>query len=517
MTHLLIGVDLGTTTTKTAVFDTGGRLLAEAVASTPLHWFGAEACDQEPEDFYRGTVATIRTCLQAGGLNPEQVEAIGIAGQMAGVLGVDQEWWPSMPYDSWLDARCSADVEFLERELGEELVDRTGCPAMVNHAPKMRWWRREHPDAFARTAKFVMPSAYVAGRLAGLHAGDAFLDRTYLHFTGAADARSGTWSEDLLGALGVPAEKMPRIVDPSDVIGHLSSDGARDCGLPAGIPIVAGLGDTAAAALGAGIVRPNQLLDAAGTAAVFAGSSDTFRPDRRHRTLIAMRGAIENQWISLSYLSGGSLLGWFSTAVGGEEYGVEQSDFDYLTQGAEEVPAGSEKLFFVPHLDGRILPSNPSMRGAWVGLTRHHDRRHMLRAILESVAYEYAGYLRVLRELHPELQPDEARVVGGGARSHLWNEIKASVLGVPYVTLDRTEFGPWGAALVAGYGVGVFDDLAEAAARSTGVAQRHEPDAGERAVYDRMTEHYGEVLSALAAPFRELAREGALQPQEVRV
>ena len=514
MADLLVGIDLGTTGTRSAIYTAAGESLAEATAATPLRWHRPGEVDQDPDDFYRTAVDTISCCLQQAGVKPEQVAAVGIAGQMAGVLGVDDEWRPCMPYDSWLDLRCAPEVDFLERGLGGELVERTGCPAMVNHAPKMRWWRREHPAVFARTAKFLMPSAYVAGKMAGLSAPEAFIDRTYLHFTGLADARSGSWSSVLLQAIGVPAEKLPKIVEPTSVIGMLSRQAAYDCGLQAGIPIAAGLGDTAAGALGAGIVRPNQLLDTAGTAAVFAASTRNFRPDREHRTLIVMHGAIADQWISLAYLSGGSLLGWFQGVVATGNTSTEEPDLDAVTDGLEKIPPGSNGLLFVPHLDGRILPSAPTMRGAWVGLNRRHGRGHLVRAILESVAYEYAGYLRVLLELHPELRPDETRVIGGGARNAIWNKIKASVLGVPYVRLDRSEFACWGAALVAGRAAGLFDDLAHAAADSSHVRESYQCVPEEHALYRRMTDHYQATLDALAGPFEALSSDEAIRQGE---
>src|SRR5439155_11473763 len=193
-----------------------------------------------------------------------------------------------------------------------------------------------------------------------------------------------------------------------------------------------------------------------------------------------------------------------------------EPDFDELTARLHEIPPGSNGLLFIPHLDGRILPSNPAMRGAWVGLNRHHGRRHLVRAILESVAYEYANYLRVLLDLHPELQPDEARVIGGGARSAVWNHIKASVLGVPYVRLNRAEFSCWGAALVAGHAAGVFADLAEAAVETTAVAERYESDPAARTVYEQMTAHYQGLLEALATPSKALATLQSTEGEEAR-
>ena len=494
MTALLVGVDLGTTGTKAALYSREGEALAESTAETPLRWSGPGEVDQDPEDFYAAAVRAIRECLERSGSDAGSVAAIGVTGQMAGVLGIDGEWRPATPYDSWLDLRCSPDVAALDSELGSRLVEVSGCPAMVNHGPKMRWWRREHPETFDSVAKFVVPSGYVAGRLAGLAADEAFMDHSYLHFTGVADARGADWSEELAAAVGVPLEKLPRIVAPATLVGELRAEPARECGLLEGTPVAAGLGDTAAGVLGAGVVAPGQVLDVAGTAAVLSASGTEFVPDVENRTLIVMHGAVEGQWVSLAYLSAGDLLAW----VGETLWEGEAPDFDELARVAHAAPAGSDGLIFTPHMDGRLLPSRPQMRGAWTGLSRHHSRSHLVRAVLEGVAYEYAEYLRVLGELHPELDLREVRVVGGGARSDTWNAIKASVLGVPYVRLDRGEFSCWGAALVAGRSVGVFGDLAEAATRASAGERRFEPDAADHQVYVRQAARYARLLEALA-------------------
>jgi xylulokinase len=485
MTEVVAGVDLGTTGTKAALYTVAGELLAEATAETPLRWSGPGRVDQDPDDFYAAATRTVARCVTETGVAGEQVRALAISGQMAGVMGVDAAHRPSTPYDSWLDTRCAADVEALDDELGDELPAISGCPAMVNHGPKIRWWRRERPDAFAATAKWVTPGGYVAGRLAGLSGEQAFMDATYLHFTALAETREGRWSERLAAAARAEPRQLPRIVEPATVVGELTTTAAADCRLRPGTPVAAGLGDTAAATLGAGVVRPGQLLDVAGTAAVLAGSVAEFRPDVAHRTLITMRGAVPGQWVSLAYLTAGPLLGWLAELVFGEG-AVTPETLDRLSREAEAVAPGADGLICLPYLDGRVLPNDPALRGSFVGLRRGHGRGHLARAALEGVALEYAEYLAVLRELHPEQGFDEARATGGGARSATWNAIKASALGVPYRGLTRGELGCWGAALVAAAAVGLVDDLAAAAEAATPAVDPIEPDVEAAAEYRRL-------------------------------
>ena len=252
---------------------------------------------------------------------------------------------------------------------------------------------------------------------------------------------------------------------PATLLGKSLNILPRDFGLAPGTLIAAGAGDTAANALGAGIVRPGMLFDVAGTAAVLAGCTDKFVADTNHRALLTMHSVIDGLWHPLAYIGGGGLaLRWFRdqffNALTERPFLFRRISIREMIALAETVAPGSEGLFFSPHLGGRICPSSPHMRGAWVGVSWSHTQAHFARAILESVAYEYAYYLKILKELLPELGLVEARAVGGGARSDVWNQIKADVLNVPYQKLKGNEFGAWGAAMIAGKAAGLIEDLA---------------------------------------------------------
>jgi xylulokinase len=473
--ELLVGVDIGSQSVKTAVFDATGRLVAKDSAPVSLRRT-ATAVDQDPDAFVAAAARTIRACVDGRG---DDVAALAIAGQMAGVLGVAEDGTAAIPYDSWLDTRCAAELAEIAERFADDVTERTGCPPMVAHAPKILWWRRHRSGDYARIARFVMPGAYAAGRFCGLGADAAYIDWTYLHFTGLADAATSTWSSELIDDLGVEAERLPRIVAPTATVGRVTAEAASACGLRAGTPVAAGLGDTAAGALGAGIVRPGQLLDTAGTAAVLGVSTAEFRPDRS-RTLLAMRTAVPGQWMSLAYLAGGDLLRWLPAALG--------ASLPELVREAQDAEPAS--LLFVPYLSGRILPAAPNAHGAWTGLDFRHTRADLTRAVLESVAFEYAGFLERALELFPELTPAEVRVIGGGKDDATWNRIKASVLGLPYVRLRRESFACWGAALVAGVACGLVDDVADAAIAATREAVRDDPDPEHHEVYARRLVDY---------------------------
>lgn len=504
MTKYLIGVDLGTSSTKAALYRTDGTLVAEAGAEVPLYYPRPGVVEQENDDFYRTAAATVSQCVRESGIDPRQVAAIAFDSQMAGVGSVDENYRPATRFDSWLDMRCQPYIAYLNDHHAELITRLTGCAPTCDHGPKIMWWQHERPDEYARVSKFLMPSAYVAGRMAGLRGDQAFMDYTFIHFSGLSDNRAGTWSAAICDTLGVDMGRLPEIVEPWRVIGEVTDAAARDFGLAPGTPIAAGCGDTAANALGAGVVRPGMIFDVAGTASVFAGCTDTFVADVEHRALLTMRSVIPGLWNPLAYIAGGGqALRWFRDQFGPGATGSSADDaYTAMIAEATDIPPGAEGLFFSPHLGGRICPATPEMRGAWLGFSWGHTRSHFFRAILESIAYEYAWYLSILREAIPNLQLTETRAVGGGARSDAWNQIKADVLGVPYQRLSRSEFGTWGSAMIAGKAAGIYDDLAQTAiehARPAGEPLR--PAAARHETYRPLVERYVRLQSDLAATF----------------
>lgn len=492
----LIGVDLGTSSTKAALYQIDGKLVSDASVEVPLFYPRPGVVEQENEDFYTSAAQTVRKCIESSGVEPKAIAAIAFDSQMAGVGLIDEDFTPVARFDSWLDTRCQPFIEWMDKEAGDRITQLTGCPPTCDHGPKMLWWKNEQPDIYQRTVKFVMPGTYVAGKIAGLTADQAFIDHTYIHFSGFSDAQKTIWSKELCERFGLDMGKLPKIIDPCDIIGEVSERSAVEFGLAPGILIAAGAGDTAANALGAGIVRPGMLFDVAGTAAVLAGCTDHFVADTKNRALLSMRSVIPGLWNPLAYIGGGGLaLRWFRdqffNTSQGDVLPLSEELYPQMISMVESTPPGSDGLFFSPHLGGRICPSSPEMRGAWVGVSWSHTQAHFARAILESIAYEYAYYLKILRELSPELELVEARVVGGGARSGVWNQIKADILNVPYQRLKGNEFGTWGAAMIAGKAAGLINDLAAHAEQTALLSgQPSFPSKANHVIYAPLIEKY---------------------------
>jgi xylulokinase len=490
MEHL-VGVDIGTQGTKAALFDRSGACLAEANEKSELLHPEPGAIEEDPERQAASVLRAVRQCVEASGCAPGGVAAIGIDGQMAGVLGVGEDGRNVTPYDSWLDTRCAPYIQLLEREAGEQITRQSGGPPSFNHGPRILWWLHERSEVFKRIRSFVQPGGYAAMRLCGLPAREAFIDPTYLHFSGFADNARKRWDAELCRRFGLDPALLPRIVECQQVVGGLSAEAAGACGLAAGTPVVAGCGDTAASFLSCGATREGISVDVAGTASVFATTTSSLKPDIAHRVLACGRSATPGLWHPYAYINGGGMnLEWFRKDIAA-------ASFADLDRQAETLAPGEDDPLFIPHLGGRVCPSQPALRGAWLGLAWNHGRAHLYRAVLEGVALEYALYLQILRKLDPGFRSSEVRVTGGGGRNALWNRIKADVLGIPVRVLARGEGAPLGAALVAGFGAGLFSSLDDAAAAWISAGEAVEPDPGRRKLADARIARYQEALQAL--------------------
>ena len=505
----LIGVDLGTMGTKAAIFDIEGNLVALAFEESKLLYPKPGWVEQEPEDFYLSSLRTIKECLEKSGVEPGEVAALAFDGQMAGIGTIDAQWQTPTVYDSWLDTRCKPYIDRM-REHQDIIIEKTGGPPTYSHGPKILWWKEEQPEVFRKIVKFVVPGGYVAGRMAGLKGEEAFMDYTYVHFSCLSDTRKAAWDGELCDLFEVPMEKLPRIVKPWEIIGQLTPEAAEGCGLLAGTPIAAGCGDQAAGMLGAAMVEPGLVFDVAGTASVFAICVDEFIPDLEHNTLFTARLVPEDLWYALAYINGGGLnLRWFRDELAQEEKKEAQLTgkrvYALLDETAAAVHPGSEGLIFLPHLGGRVTPSDPDIRGLWLGFTWSHGKGHLYRSLLEGVAYEYAHYLGIERSLFPHMEFKEARVIGGGSVSDFWNQIKADILGIPYVRLNRQEYAVLGSAIVAGYAVGVFDDLKATAKGFVEPISRIEPRPDHHAYYRPLVDLYISLFDTLRATYQDLA------------
>jgi xylulokinase len=497
---VFVGCDLGTMGTKAAVVAEEGRILGEAFEEVPLHYPRPGWVEQRLEEIETSARRTVRAAVDRSGRGAD-VAGVAFSGQMSGIGTVDRSFRPATHFDSWLDTRCEPYIEAMG-EHAERVTALSGCPPTYSHGPKILWWWNERPEDYGRIARFVVPGAYVAGVMCGLAVESSFIDRTYIHFSNLSDTRRSTWSGELLEAFGVDPEVLPRIVDPTDVVGEMTAEAAEATGIPVGTPVAAGAGDQAAASLGAAVVEPGQAFDSAGTASVFAMCVPDFRPDVRHRTLMATHSVIPGVFVSLAFINGGGLaLRWFRDEVAAGLAGADDA-YRRLDELAQRVEPGAGGVLWLPHIQGRVLPPQPHVRGAWVGLTSGHGPGHMFRAILEGVAYEYAEWARLAGDDGGGLR--EARALGGGARSGLWNQIKADVLGLDWVPMVRQECGVLGDALIAAAATGHVGDLPSTASAWQETGERVSPDRERHRQYRPFLEAYRVLMERIDPVFDRL-------------
>jgi xylulokinase len=455
----LVGLDVGTTGVKALALSPDGAVLARAEETYELSTPQPGWAEQNPEDWWR---AAERAMARLGG----ETTAIGLSGQMHGLVVLDEGDRVLRPAILWNDQRTEAECAEIEERVGlTRVIQLTGNRALTGFtAPKLLWLRRYEPDTYARIAHILLPKDYVRLRLTGEHAIDVADASGTLLF----DVAQRRWSEEMLEALELDSAWLPRALESPEISGTTA----------AGIPVAAGAGDQAAAALGVGVDRPGPVSVVLGTSGVVFGALPGFAADPQAR-VHAFCHAVPGGWHAMGVmLSAAGSLRWLRDALG-SGHGYEE-----LTAAAGEWPAGSEGLTFLPYLSGERTPhADPHARAAFAGLTLRHDLGALVRAVLEGVAYGLRDSLELLRELG--VAPRAGHASGGGARSELWLRILASVLGLPIRRAATDEGSAYGAALLGGVAAGVFRDVHEAVASCVRLLEPVEPDPRWSTAYDR--------------------------------
>jgi len=492
----MVGVDMGTSSTRVVVLDEYGHCLGAAGRPTRLLSPSRQVFEQDPEHMYASVLLTIKDVLSQHNIPISEIGGIAICGQMAGISTVGRRWEAVTPYDSWLDMRCAGQVSRL-KAFEHQIIECSGGPAGANHAAKWLYWCEQQPQIYRNIRKIIMPAAYVAGRMAQLSSDDAFMDYTYLGFNSFADSRTIQWNTSLIDEFKLDVDRLPNLVAPSDRIGSVSANAARFCGLLAGTPIFAGCGDIAASLLGVGIFNPGKLLDIAGTGSVLTTLLDRYAVDTQHKTLTTFRHCLPELFYSVAYVGG--------AGISFNGFGLTDSERRRLESQVCAPLSERNKLLFLPHMGGRHAPFDPSLAGAFVGLDWTHDRTDQYRAMMESVAYEYARFLECMREMKVGVDEGGVLSLGGGSNSPLFNQIKADVLGIPYCKLPSAEYGVLGAALLVGQGAGIFADLKQTAIDwQKPIETMTLPDASKHPFYAGMRNAYEQMLTSLKPVFDEL-------------
>jgi len=499
-----LGIDVSTTAVKALLVDGRGRVVGQA--STPLTLSSPRPLwsEQQPEDWWGACVASVRAALATSDVPASSIAAIGLTGQMHGLVALDAEGNVLRPAILWNDQRTAAQCDEIRARVGRErLIQITGNDALTGFtAPKLLWVAEQEPEVYARIRHFLLPKDYLRFRLTG----DYAMDKADGSGTILFDLRARDWSPEVLAALGIPAEWAPPTFEGPQATGGVSADAAAETGLIAGTPVVAGGGDQAAGAVGVGATREGIAALTLGTSGVVFATTDAplIEPEGR---LHAFCHAIPDRWHLMGVtLSAAGSLQWYRDTM------APGVSFDALVAEAEQAPAGSDGLLFLPYLTGERTPyPDPQARGAWVGLTARHTRAHLTRAVLEGVAFSLKDTFELMRGAGLATFT-ETRVSGGGARSLLWRRILASALGVELASAPTTEGAAYGAALLAGVNVGMWPNVDTAARNETSVAAsqlgafpRVAPDPADAQVYNRLYPLYRALYPTLKPTFDALS------------
>ncbi len=505
MTYL-VGLDVGTTGTKTLIIDEQGSTIASATVEYPMYTPRPQWAEQAPEDWWAAAVHTIRQALSESGVDPTEIAGVGLTGQMHGMVLLDAQGQVLRSCIMWNDQRTAAQCEWIMDTVGRErFLELTLNPALPGFtAPKIIWTRDNEPEVYAKIAHVLLPKDYIRYRLTGNYATDV----ADASGTALLNVSERSWSQEILDKLEIPTAWMPQVVESVEVTGRITPAVAEETGLPAGLPVVAGAGDQAASGVGSGIVERGPVSVTLGTSGVVFGYTDApLREDkgRLHTFCHAVPGKWHVMGVSLS--SGGSFR-WLRDALGQEEKSIAQltgvDPYEILTAEAANAPSCCEGLLFLPYLTGERTPyADANARGVFFGLTLRHDKRHMVRAVLEGVAYSLRDSLELLRGMGIPIQRVQAG--GGGARSLVWRQVLADVFGTELVTINVTESTAYGAALLAGVGTGVYASVAEACAATIHVVDRVEPDRDRQVMYEEYYPIYRSLYGALKPAFDAVA------------
>ncbi|HEV7904142.1 MAG TPA: xylulokinase [Pyrinomonadaceae bacterium] len=484
----LLGIDVGTGGTRAVVVDEAGRIVAsatsehEAFASPQTGW-----AEQDARDWWRATGEAVRAVLASGEVSADDIKCVGLSGQMHGATLLDARDEVLRPSIIWCDVRTGDECRALTEQIGAaRLIELVLNPALANFTlPKMLWVREREPRIWERVRTILLPKDYVRLRLTGERATDvADASGTLLFAVGER-----TWSNEILERTGIERSVLPAVYESPEVCGRVSAEGAKATGLREGTPVVAGAGDQAAGAVGLGVVRPGSVSATIGTSGVVFAATDRPALDREGRVHTFCH-AIPGRWHVMGVTQAAGLsLRWFRDrfGLGAEATGDGRDAYEMLCEEAAAAPPGADGVMWTPYLMGERTPHlDPQARAALVGLTMSHTRAHVVRAILEGVAFSLRDTLTIFAEMRVPVRG--IKLGGGGARSSLWRQIQADVYGHTVELVESEEGAAYGAALLAGVGGGAWSNVDEACEACVRVRARVEPDAARARL---MNERYG--------------------------
>ncbi len=503
----LMGIDVGTTGVKTILISEKGKLCAESTYSYPLYspkpsWF-----EQNPDDWWQAVVSSIQQILVKMSVDSSEIKGVGLSGQYHGLVILDKNHKVLRPSILWNDQRTAEQSENIVQKVGQENLLRicatSGAPYFT--ACKLQWVKDNEPDVFEKVFKMMLPKDYIRFKLTGEFATDV----TDASGTLFLDIQKRKWSDKMPDLLGFDRSILPNLVESPEVSGEVSKNAARETGLKQGTPIAGGAGDQAAAAVGIGIVEEGKISYSIGTSGVIYAATDTLKIDEEGR-FNTFCHSVPGKWCVLSCINSaaGSYQWYENTLAYQEEESAKKqgkSVYEVMEAVASQAPPGSNKLIFLPYLAGERHPhTDTNARGVFFGLHTGHVKSHILRSILEGVAFSFRDCLEVMKE--HGISINEIRATGGGAQSPLWMNIQVNVSGEPIVLMGADSGGAaFGAAILGGVCAGVYPSVRDATDRLVETGTRLQPDKKKVERYDKYFRLFQTLYPLLKESYQKLA------------
>lgn len=493
MKRYLIGMDIGTSGTKTVLFDTEGNALAEAFAAYPLYQPQNGYAEQDPEDWWAAACDTLRR------ISPKAADgtvvSIGLSGQMHSLVLLDKEEQVIRPAILWCDQRTATECADIEAAIGRKrLIDITANPALPGFtASKLLWVKKHEPHNFARVAHILLAKEYIRLKLTGRYVTEVS-DASGMQLL---DVGKRCWSEEVCSKLGIDMRFLPQVCESPTVTGYVTAQAAALTGLTPGIAVAGGAGDNAAAAIGTGVCKPGKAFTTIGTSGVVFAPTDTpvIDPLGRIHTFCA---AVPGTWHVMGVTQAAGLsLNWLRANTGDTPY-------PEMDKACAQLPIGAQKLLYLPYLMGERTPIlDADARGVFFGLSAMHTKTHMARAVMEGVSYSLYSCLEILQELHVAV--DDMALCGGGGKSRFWQQMLCDIYGIPIKTLHSAECAALGAAILGGCAAGVYASVEQGCAQAVKARAPVYPDAASTAEYRKFYALYRSLYPALKGCFSVLA------------
>lgn len=505
MANYLLGLDLGTSGTKTVLFDLRGHVVCSASQEYPLYQPSNGWAEQDPQDWYNAAIYTIGKVIRESGVCPADIAALGMSGQMHGLVMLDEQGTVLRSAIIWADQRTGAECEEITRLVGaKRMIDITANPALTGFtASKIMWVKNHQPDVYAKCRRILLPKDYLRYKLTGDFATEVS-DASGMQLLDVPNRR---WSKEVCDALGIDMTMLARVYESPDVTGHINAETEARTGLSQKTLVIGGAGDNAAAAVGTGVVTDGKAFTTIGTSGVVFAHTSALSIDpkgRVHTFCCAVPGA----WHVMGVVqSAGLSLQWLrNTCYGAEReasaaMGVDP--YDLMNREAERSPIGANRLIYLPYLMGERSPHlDPNCRGVFFGLSAMHGRQDLVRAVMEGVSYALNDCITILRGM--DIAPEQMLTVGGGSKSPVWRQMLADVFDCPVSLPTNTEGAALGAAILAGVGARLYSSVPEACEQMIHTRDVLPPNAENHEAYMRCYDLYADLYPALKPSFDKL-------------